>query len=80
MKLGFRERQLAIAKAVLEHRVFNETLKTHLRCGEMPDAATIVQIMRKSNLYRVEAESTFYRRSSTVIGWVNWILGLIEGD
>lgn len=80
MKLGLRERQLAIAKAVLEHRVFNETLKAHLHCGEMPDAATIVQIMRKSNLYRVEAESTFYRRSSTVIGWVNWILGLIEGD
>lgn len=80
MELAYRERQLAIAKAILEHRVFNETLKVHLRCGEMPDAASIVQIMRESNLYRVEADSTFYRRSSTVIGWINWILRLIEGD
>lgn len=80
MGLEFRERQLAIAKAVLEHRVFSEALKIHLRCGEMPDTATIMGIMKESNLYRIEADSTYYRRSSTVIGWVNWILGLIEGD
>lgn len=33
---------------------------------------------KRSNLYHVEAESTYLRRSSTVIGWINWILGLIE--
>ena len=60
------------------NRVFNETLKLHLRCGEMPDKQTIIQIMRDSNLYRVEANSTYWRRSSTVIGWVNWILETIE--
>lgn len=63
---------------ILAHKVFNETLRLHLECGEMPDKQTIVQIMKRSNLYHVEAESTYLRRSSTVIGWINWILGLIE--
>ena len=78
MNLEYKERQLALVTQILMHRVFNETLKLHLRCGEMPDKQTIIQIMRDSNLYRVEADSTYWRRSSTVIGWVNWILETIE--
>lgn len=78
MELEYKERQLAIVSQILAHKVFNETLRLHLECGEMPDKQTIVQIMKRSNLYRVEAESTYLRRSSTVIGWINWILGLIE--
>ena len=78
MNLEYKERQLALVTQILMHRVFNETLKLHLRCGEMPDKQTIIQIMRDSNLYRVEADSTYWRRSSTVIGWVHWILETIE--
>lgn len=78
MNLEYKERQLALVTQILMHRVFNETLKLHLRCGEMPDKQIIIQIMRDSNLYRVEADSTYWRRSSTVIGWVNWILETIE--
>lgn len=78
MNLEYKERQLALVTQILMHRVFNETLKLHLRCGEMPDKQTIIQIMRDSNLYRVEANSTYWWRSSTVIGWVNWILETIE--
>lgn len=78
MDLDHKERQMAIVSAILKHRPFNETLKIYLRCGETPDANTIVQIMKASNLYRVEAESTYFRRSSTIIGWINWILGLIN--
>lgn len=78
MNLEYKERQLALVTQILMHRAFNETLKLHLRCGEMPDKQTIIQIMRDSNLYRVEADSTYWRRSSTVIGWVNWILETIE--
>lgn len=78
MNLEYKERQLALVTQILMHRVFNETLKLHLQCGEMPDKQTIIQIMRDSNLYRVEADSTYWRRSSTVIGWVNWILETIE--
>ena len=78
MELEYKERQLAIVSRILAHKIFNETLRLHLECGEMPDKQTIVQIMKKSNPYHVEAESTYLRRSSTVIGWINWILGLIE--
>ena len=78
MELEYKERQLAIVSQILAHKVFNETLRLHLECGEMPDKHTIVQIMKRSNLYHIEAESTYLRRSSTVIGWINWILGLIE--
>lgn len=78
MNLGYKERQLAIISQILKHKVFNETLKIHLQCGEMPDRKAIIQIMKNSNLYRVEADTTYWRRSSTVIGWVNWILEKVE--
>lgn len=78
MSLEYKERQLAIITQILKHKVFNETLKLHLQYGEMPNKQTIVQIMKRENLYRVEAYSTYLRRSSTVVGWVNWILGAIE--
>lgn len=79
MGLEYKERQLALVTQILMHKVFNETLKLHLQCGEMPDKQNIIQIMKRSNLCRVEADSTYLRRSSTVVGWVNWILGIIEG-
>ena len=78
MSLEYKERQLALITQILMHKVFNETLKLHLQCGEMPDKQTIIQIMKRSNLYRVKADNTYLRRSSTVVGWVNWILGIIE--
>lgn len=78
MRLGYKERQLAIVTQILMHGVFNETLRLLLQYGEMPDKQTIIQIMRNSNLYHVKADSTYLRRSSTVIGWINWILGIIE--
>lgn len=76
--LDYKQRQLSIVTQILKHKVFNEVLKLHLQYGEMPDTPTIVKIMRNSNLYNVEAESTFVRRASTIVGWVNWILSIIE--
>ena len=78
MELSYRERQLAIITQILKHRAFRETLKVCLQCGEMPDAQTVVEIMKRSNLYQVKSDSTFYRRSSTIIGWVKWILSVVE--
>ena len=78
MGLEFRERQLAIVRQILKHKAFNETLKVHLQCGEMPDGQTVIKIMKESNLYKVESDSTFLRRSSTIMRWVEWILSIIE--
>lgn len=80
MNLPYRERQLAIASQILQHRPFRETLRLHLKNGVMPDKKIIVQIMKKSDLYRVAADSTYFRRASTVMNWVSWILGLIDGE
>ncbi len=78
MNLGYKERQLAIVTQILKHKVFRETLKLHLQSGEMPDIRTVVRIMKEANLYHVEADSTYIRRSSTIVGWINWILSIIE--
>lgn len=78
MNLAYRERQLAIVSQILEHKPFRETLKLHLQNGVMPDKNTIVKIMKSSNLYNIGAESTYFRRSSTIIGWTNWMLSIID--
>lgn len=78
LRLEYKERQLAIVTRILAHKVFNETLKLHLQYGEMPDKQTIIRIMKEANLYNIEADSTYLRRSSTVVGWINWILGIVE--
>lgn len=80
MKMPYRERQIAIATAILRHRAFRETLKIHLQFGEMPDKDKIVQIMHDCGVYNVGSPETFKRRASTIRGWIEWILGLIEGE
>ena len=44
----------------------------------MPCKNEIIQIMKESNLNNIRSEETFYRRSSTVSSWINWIVGLIN--
>ena len=80
MQMPYRERQIAIARAILRHKPFNETMKVHLQRGEMPDRNRIVQIMQDSGAYNVKSFETFKRRASTIKSWVEWILGLIEGE
>jgi hypothetical protein len=76
LNLNFKHRQLAYCDCILSHKVFADTLRKCLESGRMPPAEEIVGIMRLSNIYRVESDSTFERRSSTIKGWLNWIIGL----
>ena len=78
MSMEYRTRQLSIVAEILKHRPFHEILKMYLLYGEMPAYQTVVQVMKKSDLYRVSADSTYERRASTVTGWVKWIVSLIE--
>lgn len=78
LKMGYKQRQLSLCGAVLSHSAFTDTLKSYFETGVMPQRNDIVQIMRKSNLYNVNSDSTYERRSSTIKGWVNWIVGLIN--
>ena len=77
MKLNYKQRQLAFCKSILEHKVFHNVF-TFCQYGSIPDRNTIVKIMKESSLYKVESESTYIRRASTVSGWINWMLSLIS--
>jgi len=77
MEMDYRERQLAIISQILRHRAFQETLRLCLEWGEVPGTADVVRIMKASDLFHVGADSTYIRRSSTGIGWMNWILNFI---
>lgn len=72
------ERQIEFVKLILSHNVFNNTLKTYFEKGEMPTKNEIVEIMKKSNLYRINSDETYFRRASTISGWIYWIINQIE--
>ena len=74
--MPYKRRQLAYCEKILQHKAFHETLKASLEQGSLLGKDAVVTIMKNSNLYNVGSESTFERRSSTIRGWVNWILSL----
>lgn len=79
MGLSYKQKQLAFCELILQHRTFSETFKLWMESGSVPDTELIVHIMKQCNLYRVESLDTFERRSTTISGWINWMLGLIDG-
>lgn len=80
LKLDFRQRQFEYIKLILEHKVFNETMKMCIRnnFNTIIDSQSIIEIMKKCNLYNLESESTYKRRASTIRGWIQWILELTK--
>ncbi|HHU32519.1 MAG: type II restriction enzyme [Zhaonellaceae bacterium] len=75
-RLKYKPRQLKLAELILAHRAFNDTFKLFVKYGELPSKQEIVKVMKGSDLYNVRSEDTFYRRASSIIGWINWILEL----
>lgn len=80
LHLNFKQRQLAYCECILSHKAFNDTLRRYFETGNMPSTGEIVQIMEYANLYNVGSASTYERRSSTIRGWLNWIIGLINAE
>ena len=78
MNLSFKQRQLAFCKTILQHRVFKEAFELCMVTGKVPDADQIVEIMQNSELHKIESMSTYVRRSSTISGWINWMLELVN--
>lgn len=72
------DRQKEFIKIIISHSAFKQTLKLYLENGEMPNKEEIVEIMKKSKLYKVGSDSTYFRRASTITGWINWIMNQIE--
>ena len=78
MRLNYKKRQLALCRCILQHRIFFNVFSFCQQYGSLPDRTTIVKIMKSSDLYNIESESTYLRRASTVSGWINWMFGLIS--
>lgn len=76
--LNLIDRQKEFVKLIVSHKAFKETLKLYLNNGEMPNKETIVEIMKRSKLYNVGSDTTYFRRASTIIGWTNWIINQTE--
>lgn len=76
MTKNTKDKYLSLAEEILKHEVFNIIFKRHLLTGEMPNNNEIINTMKNSNLYKIDKESTYFRRSSTIRAWVKWILKL----
>lgn len=72
------ERQLEFVKLILSHTVFQNTLKLYFDKGNVPTKDEVVEIMKNAKLYNIDSDQIYKRRASTIISWINWILGLIE--
>lgn len=72
------DRQKEFLKIIISHAAFKQTLKLYLENGEMPDKNEIVDIMGRSKLHKVGSDTTYFRRASTIAGWINWIMNQIE--
>ncbi|RTR27815.1 translation elongation factor [Robertmurraya yapensis] len=78
MRLRTKDKFLRLTKSILDHEPFKQVLAEYFQNGTLPEKPRIVEIMKRCNLYNVNSESTYFRRASTVTGWINWILELPE--
>ncbi|MGG3400934.1 translation elongation factor [Bacillus paranthracis] len=78
MRLKTKDKFLRLAKSILVHEPFKQVLAEYFQTSTPPEKERVVEIMKRCNLYNVNSESTYFRRASTVMGWINWILELPE--
>jgi len=76
LSLPFKQKYLALAHAMLQHRVFHQTMDVFFLTGGFPDKNEVVALMRHARLHHVQSESTFRRRADTVLKWIDWIIHL----
>lgn len=72
------DRQKEFVRLIVSHSAFKQTLKDYLENGEIPNKENIVEIMKRSKLHGISSDSTYFRRASTITGWINWIMNQIE--
>lgn len=73
--MTYKKRQLAYVQLILQHQIFNDIFSTTLDNGEIPDKLFVIQRMRE---LEVCSEKLIGRRASSVVGWIRWIMNLIN--
>ncbi len=72
----YKHKNLLFVETILIHKVFYATFKSYTEKKRALEKHEIIEIMKKSDIYKVKSESTYSRRASTVSSWINWILNL----
>ena len=75
LKSRHKIKTLNLIKKILQHQAFYKTFEVTLLNGAIPPYKEICIIMSSSNL-KIN-NTTLIRRSSTVRGWIEWILSMI---
>lgn len=82
LNMNYINRQLFLVKRIVEHEIFKDMLNYAFHNGKSPSTKEIKTEMNKYDLYNVgkikEDSSTFDRRASSIRGWIEWILSIIE--
>lgn len=77
-KLSLNQRQIELIKLIVQHTVFNKILQSIFSRGRSLSRNEVIEIMKQSKLTNIGSESTYSRRASTVMAWINWILNQLE--
>ncbi|WP_019153474.1 type II restriction enzyme [Robertmurraya massiliosenegalensis] len=78
MRQKTKDKFLSLTNKILAHEPFKQVLAEYFAKGTLPEKSRVVDIMENCHLYNVQKESTYFRRASTIMGWMNWILDLPE--
>ena len=78
--LSIHNRQIKFIELILSHLVFKKVLNFYLKESKPPIRSKIVEMMKESHLHKIKSETTFERRYSTILSWINWIFNQIEGE
>ncbi len=78
--MNYKKRQIEFIRSILSHKVFYEVIKIYFEQSEVPSNKTVVDCMKKCNLYHVGSDETFHRRASTIKSWINWIIDLVREE
>lgn len=71
--LDAKSRNEYLIKMILRHKVFYYTYKSYLDNKTTPSRNEIINYMKKYT--DIKSNETLNRRSSTVRGWIEWIIG-----
>ena len=72
-----KERNIELIKSILSHKVFYEVYLL-IKSDEKISKDEIIKIMKRNNLYKIDSDVTYYRRSTTVSSRCQWIFDRIN--
>ena len=78
LNLKYRDRQLAYAGLMFRHAIFHRLFGIAFRSGTMPERGDVVAVMTELNV--CNEGKTMWRRATSVISWLSWVMALPEDD